>query len=274
MGGGCRDGQYWDGLVQSCIGCQSECKKPHINDQCIGYCESAACKALPGHHYDLLLKTCVRCADVCGRHTSECDEHCPRVTEIPFPSFPPSARPRANTKRLLVQVTSQAADSRGLSVPTALEDSTILLYSLLALCMVLLFSSLSLALAVLLRGPRAKTFKSGPKEVTHHQESVAKLGQEVDQAGKSSKDFLTQPNHLNDREPSYDSSPTETCVCIHCFPDLKAHGQANDRPPRAPLSFYQQPALHRDQIQKKGPLWSDGNQHAYRVEAQEEAAVG
>lgn len=33
-----------------------------------------------------------------------------------------------------------------------------------------------------------------------------------------------------EQEPSDDSIPTETCVCIHCFPDLKSVGHSGERP--------------------------------------------
>lgn len=72
-------------------------------------------------------------------------------------------------------------------MPTALEDSTVLLYSLLALCIVLLFSSLSLALVVFLRGAKTKTSNPGPKEANHSRERVLQPGQEVGQPGRSSK---------------------------------------------------------------------------------------
>uniref|UniRef100_A0A4W6CUM1 TNFR-Cys domain-containing protein n=1 Tax=Lates calcarifer TaxID=8187 RepID=A0A4W6CUM1_LATCA len=215
MGGRCHEGWYWDALVKRCITCQQQCESPPIHARCTSYCESAQCKKLPGRHYDGLLKTCIICAEVCGRHPAECSQHC---------------------------------QSEGLPVPTlALEDPTVLLYSLLALCMVLLFSSLSLTLAVFLRGSRAKTSKPGPKEASQNQERLVQPGKEVrlpvGHLGQTSKDFVTSPSCPTDREPSEDTSPTETCVCVHCFPDLKALGQGNDRPPRAPFSFYQQAVL-------------------------------
>lgn len=88
-----------------------------------------------------------------------------------------------------------------------------------------------------------------------------------------STDFVTNSNCTPDHEPSYDSSPTETCVCVHCFPDLKALGQANDRLPSAPFSYYP-PVLHRAQIQNGGPVWAEGNLYTSGQEVQEEAAVG
>lgn len=72
-------------------------------------------------------------------------------------------------------------------VQTGLEDATLLLYPLLALSMVLLFSSLSLALVVFLRVARAKTSNPGAKGADHNQEFAVQHGQEVGQPGQSSK---------------------------------------------------------------------------------------
>ncbi|XP_018559392.1 tumor necrosis factor receptor superfamily member 13B [Lates calcarifer] len=290
MGGRCHEGWYWDALVKRCITCQQQCESPPIHARCTSYCESAQCKKLPGRHYDGLLKTCIICAEVCGRHPAECSQHCqntplpvttkkllttpPHVTTKKFLCTPPPV----TTKKLLTEVISQMPNPRGLPVPTlALEDPTVLLYSLLALCMVLLFSSLSLTLAVFLRGSRAKTSKPGPKEASQNQERLVQPGKEVrlpvGHLGQTSKDFVTSPSCPTDREPSEDTSPTETCVCVHCFPDLKALGQGNDRPPRAPFSFYQQAVLPTAQIQKGGPLWTEESHHISALGVQEEAAV-
>ncbi|XP_034717286.1 tumor necrosis factor receptor superfamily member 13B [Etheostoma cragini] len=265
MGGGCHGGHYWDALLKKCIGCQMQCKQPHIIPKCTSYCESAHCKALLGHYYDALLKTCVRCTKICGSHPAECSQHCQKVS---FPSTPRAPTTHVTTKKLLVEVPSHVPNSRGSSGLTALEDSTILFYSLLALCMLLLFSSLSLASAVLLRRARAKTSKPGPKEANYNQESAVQQGQEGGRPGHRSKDFVTNSNHTRDREPSNDSIPTETCVCVHCFPDLKGLGQGNDRPTRAPFSFYQQPVLHG------GPVWAEENLHNSGLEVLQEAEVG
>ncbi|XP_071317968.1 tumor necrosis factor receptor superfamily member 17 isoform X2 [Trachinotus anak] len=148
-------------------------------------------------------------------------------------------------------------------VPTALDDSTLLLYSLLALCMVLLFSSLALTLAVFLRGSRARTSNPGPKKATHTQECVIQPGEEVGlpsgQLRQSTKD-----NIISSR--SDDSSPTETCVCVHCFPDLKPLVQDNERLLRAPV-------LPRAQVQKGGALWTGKSLYTSGMEVQGEAAV-
>ncbi|TKS90154.1 Tumor necrosis factor receptor superfamily member 13B [Collichthys lucidus] len=226
----------------------------------------ANCKAQSGHFYDDLLKDCMRCTAVCGQHPVECSKHCQRTPIT------------VTTKKLQVEVTSPMPYSRGLSVPTALGDSTIVLYPLLALCMLLLFSSLFLALVVFLRGARTKTSKLEPKEANHNQECVVQLGQEVgqpgSQLGQSSKDVATNSSRPADREPSDDSSPTETCVCVHCFPDLKALGQGNDKLVREPFPFYPQAVPHRAQIQNNGYLWNGVDLYTSVRDGPEEAAVG
>nr|XP_033466696.1 tumor necrosis factor receptor superfamily member 13B [Epinephelus lanceolatus] len=271
MGGSCREGQFWDNLVRRCIGCQTICKDERVDPKCTSYCESAHCKARPGHYYDGLLKKCVKCDEVCGGPPAECSQHCQKIF---LPSIPQAPQVPVTTKKLSVEVMSYMPNSRGTFVPTTLEDSTILLYSLLGLCMVLLFSSLSLALVVFVRKTKAKTSNSGPREANHNQESVVQMGQEVGRPGQSSTDFITNSYRTTDRKPSYDSSPTETCICVHCFPDLKALGQGNDRPPRAPYTFYQQPAIHKAQFQNGGPVWTEENLYTSGMEMQEEPALG
>ncbi|XP_069012247.1 tumor necrosis factor receptor superfamily member 13B [Embiotoca jacksoni] len=229
MATNCFDDLFWDGLVKKCLHCDVVCRQPHVVSRCTTYCESALCKALPGHFYDVLLKKCLRCADICGKHTAECSEHCQTVS----------------TKKPLLAVTARMSNSRG---PAALEDSAILLYSLLALSLVLLLTSLSLALAVFLRRRKVAASEPGPAEGTdHRQECAVQPGQELGFPGRqSSKDYA--PSYPANREPSDDSIPTETCVCVHCFPDLTALGQTNGKPLRAPFSFYQPAVLQSARI--------------------------
>ncbi|XP_062299164.1 tumor necrosis factor receptor superfamily member 13B [Scomber scombrus] len=244
---GCPEGEYRDPLVKSCMSCRAVCMKPQIIPRCNRYCESEHCKSQPGNYYDGLLKKCVRCSQVCGRHPAECFQLCQK-------------------------------NSKGFVVSTALEDPTIVLYSLLGLCMVLLLSSLSLALAVLIRGGKAKKSKQVPKAANHTQELLVQPGQEVGQQGfqpeRRSKDCVPNSSLPTYREPLEDSSPTETCVCVHCFPDLTALSQSNDRPLRAPFSFYQQAVPQRPQVQKGGLRYPEESLHIFGLEAQEEAAVG
>ena len=104
---------------------------------------------------------------------------------IPPPPHPtPAATPLpVTTKRLMVP---HLTNSRGLM---DLEDPTLVLYSLLALCMVLLFSSLSLALAVLMRRSRVKSSKPRPKEAKQKPavQPGEKLSSREEQLGQTSK---------------------------------------------------------------------------------------
>ncbi|KAL3051068.1 hypothetical protein OYC64_001361 [Pagothenia borchgrevinki] len=241
----CLEDQFPDFLLNECIGCRTACKQRQVIPRCTSYCEHANCTSLPGHYYDLLLKKCLRCADVCGNHPAECSLHCHTTT----------------TRKLLVEVPSPSEDTKGLSV-----DSTILLYSLLALCIMLLLSSLSLALAVLVRGGKAKTSNQKPKEAKQKQGREVQTWEEVIQPGRSSKDFPTYSNQSTD-DTTYDSCPTETCVCVHCFPDLKTLG--NQR------SSFSVPQQQRAQTLKPGPVWINQNYNLSGVQQQQqEAAVG
>ncbi|XP_042363898.1 tumor necrosis factor receptor superfamily member 13B [Plectropomus leopardus] len=271
MGGNCHEDQFLDPLLKRCIRCNTVCKETHVHARCTSYCESAVCKAQPGHYYDGLLKKCVRCAEVCAGPPPECSHHCQKTFFSSISQAPPHF---ATTKKLLVEVTSQIPNSRETSKVTTLEDSTILLYSLLSLCMLLLFFSLSLALVALVRKTRAKTSIPEPREANHNQERVVTMGKVVDQPQQNSTDFVSNSYRPTDREPSYDSSPTETCVCVHCFPDLKGQSQSNDRPLTAPYSFSQQPILHKAQMQTGGPVWTEGNLYQSRLEVQEGPELG
>uniref|UniRef100_A0A3P8TWW3 TNFR-Cys domain-containing protein n=1 Tax=Amphiprion percula TaxID=161767 RepID=A0A3P8TWW3_AMPPE len=264
MGSSCPEGQHLDPLLRRCMDCNRKCGKPYLPPRCTSYCESARCKALPGQYYDRLLNKCIKCKEICGQHTPECSQHCQTLS------------PPVTTKKLLIEVTSHVSISRR---PTWLEDSNILLYSLLGVCLVLLLSSLSLALAVFLRGDKAKSSKPRPSEGTRRKPKCVvqqrqEFGLPTSQLGMTSRDYPTSSSCPTNRDPSDDSSPTETCVCIHCFPDLKALGQCNNRPPRAPFTFNQEAALQRAQIQKGGPLWPEESLHIPGQMAQGGPAVG
>ncbi|XP_026206371.1 tumor necrosis factor receptor superfamily member 13B [Anabas testudineus] len=263
MGGKCHEGEHWDGLVKKCMQCHLACQQPRVNARCISYCESEHCRAVPGRFYDRLLKKCMSCTDVCGRHPAECSQHCQAMS------------PHATIKMISAEVT-QMQNSRDLSVITALEESSILVYSLLALCMVLVVSSLCIALAIFPRRSKDTASKPGPKKANQKQECVVKLGEEVglQRGQQSSHAFVTSSSRPADREPSDDSSPTETCVCVHCFPDLKTLGQGNDSPLRAPFTFYQQAVLQKAQSQKETSLWTEDSLYSSGMEVHEEAAVG
>uniref|UniRef100_A0A667XWS0 TACI cysteine-rich domain-containing protein n=1 Tax=Myripristis murdjan TaxID=586833 RepID=A0A667XWS0_9TELE len=224
MGRSCPEGQYWDGLVTDCVGCQTVCQQPHKHVRCNKFCLSAECKAMPGHYYDNLLRKCMRCADICGGHPAE------------FPRKPTLAA----VQKPAIEAVSPAPTSRGRPVLTAPPHPTILLYSLLALCMVLLLSALCVALAVCWRRARVKTSRQGPRAT-----DPGRGAREAGEPGQSPTDRLMDSSILRRTEPNDDSTPTETCVCVHCFPDPRAPNQADERPLGLPFSFYQQALLHQ-----------------------------
>ncbi|XP_061666755.1 tumor necrosis factor receptor superfamily member 13B [Syngnathoides biaculeatus] len=227
MSANCPAGQHWDSLVKKCMQCKLMCQQPLIITKCTKYCVLADCKTLAGHYYDGLLRKCVRCADVCGRHPADCAQHC---------------HSPATSKNLLVKVTSQVP-----SVQTALEDPTVLLYVLLALCIGLLLSSLSLALVVFLR--RRSGAQRDPDQV------VSKKGRgsclQGGQLGPSSADFMFRASCA--AEPSDESSPTETSVCVHCYPDFTTTGGSNE-PSRAPMNYDHKAVLHHTRMQNQSLL--------------------
>ncbi|XP_071386164.1 tumor necrosis factor receptor superfamily member 13B [Centroberyx affinis] len=248
MGGRCREGEYFDLVVQQCVWCNIMCQRSDRDASCTKYCVSAKCKELSGHYYDRLLMKCVNCAKICGRHPVECSQHCLS------PSLPPAQPPPSTTITPQVEVALRTPTTRVRFVP----DSTILIHSLLAVCVALLLSSLCVAFAVFLKKTRARTKTSGPGPAAtkQAQEGAVKLGQEVGLPGWSTKGFQTDSNIFHPTEPAGDSSPTETCVCVHCFPDLRAPDQGEERLLGPPFSFYQQAVLQRAKPQEGQPLWT------------------
>ncbi|CAB1311953.1 unnamed protein product [Coregonus sp. 'balchen'] len=212
MGLGCSEGYFWDGLVRKCLTCQMVCQQPHRHLRCIEYCVSLGCKAVPGQYYDRLLKKCLRCAAVCGNHPSECSNQC----QTQQPALIAILRPVDGNA-------FQNHTTRGGYLPRGLPNSVILVYSLLGLCLALLLLTLSVALLVLLRRARAMGPRPGATQNSHTQ------------------DCLMDPSlpQLNSVTASRSSSPTETCVCVHCFPDLGVPGRG-EKKQRPPLTLYQQ----------------------------------
>ncbi|KAM4715142.1 uncharacterized protein tnfrsf13b [Anableps anableps] len=264
MGGRCKAGEHQDALTRSCVPCRMLCQQPPASQRCAVYCETALCEAKPGHYYDRLVRRCMKCAEICGKHPAECSPHCPTQS------------PLATTKRLSSEVSRQAVNTK---LPQGPLDPAIQLYALLAVCVVLLLSSLCLALVVFLRRGKAKNSNTRPtSNKDQKQMSAVQPGQESvfpeSQTGRSPKDFPPSSTYPTCREPSEDSYPTETCVCVHCFPDLRGLSQESNRPQRPPYSFYQQGILHRAHIQNGGSLWAGGSLHSSGPEVQQEAAVG
>uniref|UniRef100_A0A3Q2Y3C3 TACI cysteine-rich domain-containing protein n=1 Tax=Hippocampus comes TaxID=109280 RepID=A0A3Q2Y3C3_HIPCM len=217
MGAKCPAGQYWDSLIKKCLHCNVMCQQPLVITKCTKYC--ANCKTLPGHYYDGLLMKCVKCGDVCGRHPAECFLHCHGD----------------HFEMAIVGHSFQNSSNYGIFGFIPVYPS-ILLYALLALCMVLLVSSLCLALVIFLRR----------RSETNADRAVVKQGQGSAQR-RGQHDFILTDLMAHARgatEPSDESSPTETCVCVHCYPDPITVVSNNRAPSRAPMAYDQQAVLH------------------------------
>ncbi|XP_043959631.1 tumor necrosis factor receptor superfamily member 13B isoform X1 [Gambusia affinis] len=289
MGKRCKEGEQRDILTRSCVPCRMLCQQLPASPSCAIYCEPVFCKAKPGHYYDRLVRRCMKCADICGKHPAECSPHCPTQS------------PLTTTKRLPSEVSKQAVNTKP---PLGPLDPAIQLYALLGLCTILLLSSLCLALVVLLRRGKAKNSNTKPTSTKNQkQTSAVQPGQESGfpesktggslkgWCGKSPTDLIgvvtfagilflsildcpASSTHPPCRESSEDSYPTETCMCVHCFPDLRGLSQDSSRQQRPSDSFYQQGILHRAHIQNGGSLWTGGSLSASGPKVQQEAAVG
>ncbi|XP_007560682.1 tumor necrosis factor receptor superfamily member 13B [Poecilia formosa] len=259
MGKGCKEGEHPDSLTRSCVPCRILCRKLPTSPSCAVYCEAALCRAKPGHYYDRLVRRCMKCADICGKHPAECSPHCPTQSALTV------------TIRLPTEVSKQAVNTKP---PLGPLDPVIQSYALLGLCAILLLSSLCLALVVFLRRGKAKNSNTKPTSTKNQkQTSAVQPGQESgfpeSQTGRSLNDCPSSSTYPLYRESSEDSYPTETCVCVHCFPDLRGLSQDSNRQQRPSYSFYQQGILHRAHIQNGGSMWTGGS-----LSAQQEAAVG
>lgn len=123
------------------------------------------------------------------------------------PAAPP--QPTVTTQKLPTVPYSRAQ--------TGLEDPTLLLYPLLAISMLLLCSSLSLALVVFLKGARPKILEPASKEDNHNQECVVQHIQEVGPPGQSSKGlcdygFVRGHRQCKVSRRSQDSSSTRLLI--------------------------------------------------------------
>ncbi|XP_010863669.1 tumor necrosis factor receptor superfamily member 13B isoform X2 [Esox lucius] len=238
MGLGCPEGHFWDGLVRVCVTCQMVCQQPHQHYRCTEYCVSQRCKADPGQFYDRLLKKCMRCAVVCGSHPSECEDQC----QTQLPALTP-------TLRITDESVLQKTNTRGGSLPKGLPNSAIMVYSALGLCLALLLLTMSGAMLVLLRARRRGPQPGATRRKQTQGHGDQPEGQQPNKHSQSSEassvpsldclpgQSLPRGNHVTAAGRS--SCPTETCVCVHCFPDLRVPGRW-EKQHKPPLTIYHQ----------------------------------
>ncbi|XP_064180433.1 tumor necrosis factor receptor superfamily member 13B [Anguilla rostrata] len=280
MDGSCSDSEYWDQLVRMCLSCERRCE--HSQGRCVEFCASLHCRASPGNFYDPLLKQCMQCAELCGSHPVECAQAC-------------KAQP---TARSLTRLPEDGAaltppTTRGSSFPRG-EHHTVIIYSLLGLCLAALFCTLSVALVALLcrsrgRGARGAR-RAGPQEEQEtsddalhpsskdrlmdavvggrgHEEKkawptvVGGRGHEEKKAwptvvgGRGHEEKKAWPTVVGGRGHEEKKAwPTETCV--HCFPELRVQQRVEDKLP--PPNVYQQATGMAPPSEASTLLYQDG----------------
>ncbi|XP_035259326.1 tumor necrosis factor receptor superfamily member 13B [Anguilla anguilla] len=259
MDGSCSDSEYWDQLVRMCLSCERSCE--HSQGRCVEFCASLHCRASPGNFYDPLLKQCMQCAELCGSHPVECAQAC-------------KAQPTARSLTRLPEDRAALTPSttRGSSFPRG-EHHTVIIYSLLGLCLAALFCTLSVALVALLcrsrgRGARGAR-RAGPQEEQEtsddalHPSSKDRLMDAV-VGGRGHEEKKAWPTVVGGRGHEEKKAwPTETCV--HCFPELRVQQRVEDKLP--PPNVYQQATGMAPPSEASTLLYQDGvavatNRHA------------
>ncbi|MFT7802523.1 tumor necrosis factor receptor superfamily member 13B [Arapaima gigas] len=187
------------------------------------------CTAVPGQFYDQLLNSCLRCVDVCGQHPLECAHVC-----------------HGDLTRAAADPPAGHIPAIGVRTHPGGGFHTVVIYSLLGLCLIMLVCTLTLAVLVL----RQKT-KSWRKAADH-------CGGDPNghENQGSSKGLLIPPPPVHRPLEEKLSQPSETC--IHCFPELRVSGQGGDRQPLPPSTptVYQQAAVAgpSGRLASKGPF--------------------
>ncbi|KAJ0060289.1 hypothetical protein NL108_007793 [Boleophthalmus pectinirostris] len=233
MAKGCSSAQFWDSLLNTCMPCHLICHKQDIISRCKKFCVISQCNERVQHYYDGLLKTCARCPEKCTDQNDGCPRNCLKRTTTAAArrmTLPPAGAnahstldpnivlyPKRTTTaaaRRIITKPVQTLPPTGVTTHNTVDPGTlvpdILLYSFWALCSVLVLTSLAVALRVILKETKSRSAKTGDKR--------AQVALNMDMV-------LPQEETQLRCDPSDCSIPTENCVCVHCFPDLKSMDQ-------------------------------------------------
>ncbi|KAG9333194.1 hypothetical protein JZ751_013367 [Albula glossodonta] len=228
MARGCTDSQYWDRLLRQCMSCRTTCER-QSQERCTEFCVSQRCRDKPGHFYDSLLKRCLLCTSLCGSHPAECAYACQtQPTTL-----------RLMTSPLGDRTALQSSTTRGSSLHRG-EHHTIIIYSLLGLCLAALVCTLSVAVLVLLCKARGCGGQAGAPGGHKTPDTIEEEeGSEVSTHRPSSQDRLMEVMAGGQGQAPMaekESLPTETCM--HCFPEIRVPCRGEDK-----LQLYQQTAV-------------------------------
>ncbi|XP_044795067.2 tumor necrosis factor receptor superfamily member 13B isoform X2 [Bubalus bubalis] len=187
--------------------------------------KSLSCRQEQGRYYDLLLRDCVSCASICGRHPKQCTHYCEKTLRSQVSLLPEVRRQRAGEAPTRADTLGrhQVPEHRGLDAgpaPAGLKlsaDQLALVYSTLGLCLCAIVCCFLLAVACFLkrRGVQV-SFPTRP-------------GPCPTQA-KTSKDHWMEAGCVAGTPPE----PVETCS--FCFPECRAPTQESAGAPPTPGS--------------------------------------
>ncbi|XP_069726020.1 tumor necrosis factor receptor superfamily member 13B [Phaenicophaeus curvirostris] len=184
----CTDRQYWDVLVRQCIPCSLVCGR-HTVRRCAALCESMDCNSKAGFYYDKLLKECINCTAICGQHPNQCAPTCDTGVLAGTP-HPPAT---LGTASLSVTVLERKVCVE--------QEPWLVVYLLLGFCLCTLLCSLLLGWTHLRR----------KGEVVSCQASAGTCHRKED----SCKDRLVEAGSFGDGSSKV-PEPVETCG--FCFP--------------------------------------------------------
>ncbi|XP_010841176.1 PREDICTED: tumor necrosis factor receptor superfamily member 13B isoform X2 [Bison bison bison] len=121
--------------------------------------KSLSCRQEQGRYYDLLLRDCVSCASICGRHPKQCTHYCEKTLRSQVSLLPEVRRQRAGEAPTRADTLGrhQVPEHRGLDAgpaPAGLKlsaDQLALVYSTLGLCLCAIVCCFLLAVACFLK---------------------------------------------------------------------------------------------------------------------------
>ncbi|XP_060059254.1 tumor necrosis factor receptor superfamily member 13B isoform X3 [Erinaceus europaeus] len=184
--------------------------------------ESLSCHKEPGRYYDQLLRECISCASICGRHPKQCTYICEKKFRSQV-NLPPELRTQwtgetGNRPNNLGR--SQGSEHRGTeAVAPGLKlsaEQRALVYSTLGLCLCAIICCFLLAVACF--------FKRRGEQLSC---------QATPEPGKTGTS-ITKADHWMEGGSTMDGPPEPVETCSFCFPERREPTQESAGAPGAP----------------------------------------
>uniref|UniRef100_A0A452TE54 Tumor necrosis factor receptor superfamily member 13B n=1 Tax=Ursus maritimus TaxID=29073 RepID=A0A452TE54_URSMA len=151
----CPEDQHWAPLLTVCLSCKPICSH-QIPRTCAAFCKSLSCRKEQGRYYDQLLRDCISCASICGRHPKQCTYFCENKLRSHVNLPPELKRQRAGEAETRSDDLGryQGTEHRGSEAGPGLKlsaDQLALVYSTLGLCLCAIICCFLLAVACFLK---------------------------------------------------------------------------------------------------------------------------